>query len=979
MSFQTHVALRHLSRYVLLLALLLTTIGTAAPAAHAADPPFTVYQEVILLEGDPDQPIIVTELTPGVRALARTVVTNNSAEVAAYTLEWPEFGYNDAEAEPTPEFPQIFRLAPGEARRFERAIPPASDTEAFFAGEPAETTFTSMVIVCAHPSPESLQRPCPNPPTAPGQAVRHVLALPVRAADLGDAPDSSNHFGVPMAAYPGVQANFPTVFDPATGTPSGPRHLRPQPFHLGPRVSLEVGADIGPDQDPRNNIVPLADSANNDRADDGIRIDPQSLAHCRPATVAVSVFITPAFQAAAFAAGVEQGYLNLWLDGNRDGDWADRVECPQAANLPGVALEHILIDHPIALASLTPGLNSFTVTTGRVPWPAEQKERPSWLRATLSLTPAEKPFQAGAISFGDGRGPVGAQGAPLPFRHGETEDYLINRPAAALEADVEVRKEGRVVYDEASGRRVAVWAIGYRNSGDAPARNVVLRDELVGDLNIIAILIGVRSAPEVPYTPDGDGLRFAIGDLAPGEGGRILIRTELPPDEANLTSLANMASVRADNDADPSNNSARAVIRLGLQAPVIVTPASGITCGPEVIFSGLAAPGATVTLFNLDDQPIIDTTANAEGRWRVPAELPAGRNSVYAVAELGERTSTPSMPVRIIVDPSLPFDPLSMGFVEQDTTHSLRPLSRDGFLGADGWYIRLKPNTTYSFSVRSCCATPGAQLALKLGNAAPIALEQVGATQIYRARFTTGPAGGAVRFAVLVRCGDVDSEHPGAVEPMTSGLVVDARSRAPIAGATVALYQVVAESTGRTRVLYTADDLINPTRTDAEGNFDLPVLPDRYYLAVSAPGYQSFVGAYSGAGRTHLDTPIRLRPLPEGPPTERVVMDATGFTSRLLRVRPGATVEFVNLDLWEHTIVAPRDPASGQATGKRSTLAQEEPFDSGLIAPGASYTVTFAEAGTYTIGDGAAENNPLTVIVAADAGGFQVFLPLLRR
>lgn len=40
--------------------------------------------------------------------------------------------------------------------------------------------------------------------------------------DLGDAPDSSNHWGMPMTAYPGVPALFPTVFDSPFGQPREP-------------------------------------------------------------------------------------------------------------------------------------------------------------------------------------------------------------------------------------------------------------------------------------------------------------------------------------------------------------------------------------------------------------------------------------------------------------------------------------------------------------------------------------------------------------------------------------------------------------------------------------------------------------------------------------------------------------------------------------------------------------------------------------
>ena len=71
------------------------------------------------------------------------------------------------------------------------------------------------------------------------------ITITVKPHDLGDAPDSSNHSGAGMLAYPAVPARYPTVFDPAAGTPQGPSHSKPTPFHLGQRVSLEVEADQG--------------------------------------------------------------------------------------------------------------------------------------------------------------------------------------------------------------------------------------------------------------------------------------------------------------------------------------------------------------------------------------------------------------------------------------------------------------------------------------------------------------------------------------------------------------------------------------------------------------------------------------------------------------------------------------------------------------------------------------------------------------
>ncbi len=76
---------------------------------------------------------------------------------------------------------------------------------------------------------------CPDAAKAP-QMIGEAPQPPFtpRPSDLGDAPDSTNHAGVAMAAYAGVQARYPTVFDPATGLPQGPRHRLPGRPSSGP-------------------------------------------------------------------------------------------------------------------------------------------------------------------------------------------------------------------------------------------------------------------------------------------------------------------------------------------------------------------------------------------------------------------------------------------------------------------------------------------------------------------------------------------------------------------------------------------------------------------------------------------------------------------------------------------------------------------------------------------------------------------------
>src|SRR5690349_19010829 len=100
----------------------------------------------------------------------------------------------------------------------------------------------------------------------PAFAAAHPAVAPQPPLyDLGDAPDSSNHPGLPMSAYAGRQANFPTVYDPVTGLPPGPRHFDPDAYSwLGADVSEERDADRLPDEDGVRNIIPAANDPDND-------------------------------------------------------------------------------------------------------------------------------------------------------------------------------------------------------------------------------------------------------------------------------------------------------------------------------------------------------------------------------------------------------------------------------------------------------------------------------------------------------------------------------------------------------------------------------------------------------------------------------------------------------------------------------------------------------------------------------------------
>jgi len=218
------------------------------------------------------------------------------------------------------------------------------------------------------------------------------------AGDLGDAPDSTNTFSKPMLAYPGVQAEFPTVF--LAGSPAyGPYHKNdPLLFHLGKEISGESEADSGPDADGVNNIAPGTDTADRDGFDDGAPAGFPTFSHCKSQEFNYEVRV--------YAGAPQKAYVNVWLDWDRNGKWGDVPQCPS----PNGALDAAewAVKNAAVVLPAAPGIYGFT-TPGFLAYNPDPA-KPMWLRITISERPIEAP---------DGSGPV------TGYDFGETEDYLL--------------------------------------------------------------------------------------------------------------------------------------------------------------------------------------------------------------------------------------------------------------------------------------------------------------------------------------------------------------------------------------------------------------------------------------------------------------------------------------------------------------------------------------------------------------------------
>jgi len=225
--------------------------------------------------------------------------------------------------------------------------------------------------------------------------------------DLGDAPDSTNNIGVAMTAYPGVTANFPTVYmDVAANAPFGPKHWNARDVaYLGASVTLEIEADIGPDEDFVNNIDPANNVADLDNADDGVLGMPLHLPYCDYTAFDYVVnIVSPALN--------QTLYANVWFDWNRDGDWDDVLSpfCGEK-RVPEWAVQNQVI------TGLGPGQHTLRTPAFLCWHPIFDEEAPEeiWMRITLS----EQPWTPIAGTLGDG-----GSGPAAGYAVGETEDYL---------------------------------------------------------------------------------------------------------------------------------------------------------------------------------------------------------------------------------------------------------------------------------------------------------------------------------------------------------------------------------------------------------------------------------------------------------------------------------------------------------------------------------------------------------------------------
>ncbi|MBP7600715.1 MAG: carboxypeptidase regulatory-like domain-containing protein, partial [Thermoflexales bacterium] len=777
--------------------------------------------------------------------------------------------------------------------------------------------------------------------------------------DLGDAPDGSNHPAAGMSAYPAIPASFPTVFDPATGTPSGPRHWRPWHFHLGPRVSVERDADMFPDQDaPFTNLRPAADQKDLDNYDDGIAPGALAFQNCQISTFPVQVFIDPAARTWMISTTL-QGYLNVWLDSNQDGDWDDTYDCSGTAQ-GAFALDHIAINRPINPASLAIGMNTIFVTTGRVRRP---NTNPAWMRVTLTTVPISLPLSAslggGIVNYSDGRGEN--------YRLGETEDYLYRDPAAQPNGtvDVQITKHGEQVRftgapitpglnspnpssalccldddsddDGVPDTAIIVWSMEFNNKGtDTTTKTIRIRESPTLAWSVArAVVIGPNGVPEPDgFTADRKGWDGTIKGNANYRMLLAMTRTVMAETEI----VTNTVVVSATGDIDLSNNDASAVVVVpgALQTPGLTGPGDGTICTGTFTVTGWASPGALVRLF-VDGAEILSATSPVSGIWALPVSgLANGMRILSATAQAGLMVLA-SVDMKVFVDDSLAYSPLSLRFTDPAGIWH-RPVGLTGRTDDGGWALSLHPFTAYTITVRSCCQNdPNAAITVKFGPTDTVTLTDPDADGLFEGVYTTGNRT-TLNMVISVTCFGIIKSSDGTVLIDPFGYVTDITTSALLSGATVTNYELQG-------ALYNpwnaaAYGQINPQVTLADGFYSFFTPPGTYQIGVTRAGYQSHRSADIVVTNALVRYDVALTPVPAGPVTHEVMLLESGPFPQVVRVKPSSVVKFTN---WTVRESPTRCCRGGKPYRPEGTTA----WDSGMLAPGESFSVVFDELGVF--------------------------------
>jgi hypothetical protein len=150
----------------------------------------------------------------------------------------------------------------------------------------------------------------------------------------------------------------------------------------------------------------------------------------------------------------------------------------------------------------------------------------------------------------------------------------------------------------------------------------------------------------------GRSATYTVTGAAAGRGRVFPFVLAVPADAVPGTGLRD-CSLRFTDARGVPRAVGRCAVTVGLAGPVLTRPLSGVPLSPRPEISGIAHPGAQVTVRDKDGQEACSTTAAPDATWVCTpgAAFPAGANRLQAVAALNG-VSAMSEQVDIVVAPA---------------------------------------------------------------------------------------------------------------------------------------------------------------------------------------------------------------------------------------------------------------------------------------------------------------------------------------
>ncbi len=840
------------------------------------------------------------------------------------------------------------------------------------------------------------------------------------ATDLGDAPTSENNFATNMNAYPGVKANFPTVFNFNIGMPpslnnsaadhgDAPLHRYAYPLRLGNLASIEPEADWNPNR----NINPAADLANLDNRDDGLAAAnfPDT---CKSFDQTIKITIEE-WAADYFQENGGTAYLNLFADANGDGDWADAGECDDAP-----APEHFIINYPIDINALGPGQHEIQLPANNgVQWQSEQ----GWLRVMLGEQMAPLNLQSGGVQHGDGAGPEGG------FVLGETEDYRVRagtglNGTAAPGADVAVRINSTLdvlanhgLPDSAANVQIqattgCLTCIDPCLIGNIFVRLGNLGDEMApgGRLTVFPDPSFRSSSPDISVQGDlpwidnlvtdvacakGDPdcrVEIDLGNIPPGQFGSIVVtaghQCEAGDEACRQNTFNAQARINATGDENNQNNQAADQVKLSqtpewIVPPRINSPLPGTTSDSGIKVMGEGYPGRIVDVF-LNDKKIGSGDVDQDGKFliMVPDIVEMFESAAFELTA-GYRppngTSQTRRTTVVIDDTGFSIKPntLQLGYeFPGGAQYDFSPWDLGGRLDPNGWQMPLLPGveTTGSVEHHWWCLTctlglNNLDMSLRVNDQLLATLTDPDGDGKYTGSFT--PDTSVIGQPVTLHASEegVEQVFEGRTVAATLPRLIDGATGQPLAGEQVTLWQLVNKS--RDTAVWVRPAEINgqpnPRVTAADGSFFFNVAPGVYRLQFNNKGFHD--GQFTEPERLFGIYPSRsvmlqkssANPAKQAAGAEDIVVKLTadGFNPPQITTTTADSITFQNVSLQQ-----------------RGVSSDELDLSDVLFPPGQSLTISFAEAGEYILYDLQSPQNKLRVVVEAGPDR-RVLLPVV--